>query len=24
MILLHCGLEIARRCISDLRPDIGG
>jgi len=24
MILLHCGLEIVRRYISDLRPDIGG
>ena len=24
MILLHCGLEIARRRISNLRPDIGG
>jgi len=24
MILLHCGSEIARRCFSDLRPDIGG
>ena len=23
MILLHCGLEIVRRYISDLRPDIG-